>query len=74
MLRSSGLPFRRSAAAGWILWPAALGVLSYAAARLLHTGAFPEAAAGIGFYALGAVVSRAVRFSEVRELMHAVRT
>jgi O-antigen/teichoic acid export membrane protein len=74
MLMGGGLPFHKSAAASWILWPAALGVLSYVAARMLHAGAIVEAVAGIALYGLGAVVSRAVRLSEVRELMHAMRT
>jgi O-antigen/teichoic acid export membrane protein len=73
MLMGAGLPFRRRAAASWILWPAALGVLSYVGARMLHAGAFAEAVAGICFYGLGALVSRAVRISEVRELMAAIR-
>jgi O-antigen/teichoic acid export membrane protein len=73
MLSARGLPFRRRAAVSWMLLPPVLGACAYLAAQSLHTALIPSVFAGVGLYALGIVTLRAVRLTELRELVHHLR-
>ena len=69
MLCAPRLPFRRSAAVGWVLRPLLLGAGAYILAHALHAGPIVTLGVGVGLYALGVVVSQAVRLAELRDLV-----
>ena len=73
MLSARGLPFSRRAAVSWMLAPPLLGAGAYLAAQSLHTTLFPGILVGVGLYGLGVFALRAVRVTELRELLHHLR-
>jgi O-antigen/teichoic acid export membrane protein len=73
MLSARGLPFRRRDAVSWMLAPPVLGAGAYLAAQSFHATLLPSILMGVGLYGLGVFALRAVRLTELRELMHHFR-
>jgi O-antigen/teichoic acid export membrane protein len=73
MLSARGLPFRRRAAVSWMLAPPLLGACAYLAVQALHADLILSTITGVGLYMLGVVCLRAVRLTELREVVHYLR-